>query len=1838
MTLSVAELRKRIEQGEGLQAINRSLISPAEQGLLRCCALVRIFDEKLVDRVFRAQVPGADAESVPFSVLTSYDFVRRVPRSDGFYSLLPANRKQYYESWWESSGARPALPRSEVPPALRELSLKLLEHYASLGDDGKLDLLAQQVFVDKEKACDLFEELYKAADSAFNLARCSDIINVLTGFENVLGPVLAKALNDTRRYLEARSLWANEYYQTVSYYDRKELSSELETFLAGNAKPDGEKKWILHLHAPGGMGKTMFVRWLIARRCAPQPYTIPCGRVDFDFVNRITVSQHRWQLFLKIADELEKQIPGNYFHSLIGKFTDYHRILTHQQSQQVTSTTTTQLPPREKLEEEMLYLFGNALRDAHLEKPIVLIFDTLEEVILYYPENLLEIVRQINTLRQAFPNVLLVLSGRYDLSESGPETTTRRLPQFNEEFGAVTQTIRVEPFEKEEALGFLQLRGLTKDRPLEAVVERAEGNPFKLALFADILSDDPEITAETIRSYPSVDLHYLIERVLARLPNKTLHWLLRYGVVPRKLTRSFVEDVMQKHLRRAMSGDDQLDVPARYQHLTPKVQSTVREKEIFVKIPEQELNLEELWKDLQNYASRFAWVTMDASDPNTASFHGDVVNPMRRWLRDEPVYKLLHEDAIAYFEKKAKEDPQNWGQWMSNAVYHKFQLEGAGAASYWRELIAGQKDPVRRLALASEIIGSEYVDDELTPRQLRNDEPIIDLQTLVEAYFQVASASLDLAEAQQAPSTAQIWSEMDNALRTSERLQKRLPRSIIPPAALSSIRASVLMSQGRIDHAKVVLEEALTRIPDDHFRVALEHRLALVYNLKGDYQRAVAHAESSLQGADRLALDAEVMIEIRRTLARLHREHFELEASAAELSKALDSVSRADLETRSQLSNELREVYFAMGEFTRAKDAFDQGSAIVEDSVSLIRQLRYLNHLVRYYLAVEDPRRALSIVHDIDDFMRWEFYSNAKDEDASRLKVLGTQAIEQRGMLRGVVLEIENARRELETARVNWHDLGNSKATRNCMIKKAELFLTAGEINEAKSILDEAARLSVEPDVQQDLEEVLLRAGIQYYRSQPDLGNRGFNHLYDNAVQGYWPPQLKAKLIIHAGALRPAPLSGETANQFCSNLTDTLRPIRPLTARMLLLEPLRHYESFRKLDYHVAQELIDLFPLNRSDEDFKVHAPKLAELLRVLGRRDQAVALLMDLISSDGGDNPFASRGVLFTLGRTSPGRFGRMRELNQFIERFLNDYQSFPVLCGATLVEIAEFASTMRSSERLRLLDQAEGLLMPNAEHSQWMARLFARRGRLLIKERREEALDQLNRAIVIHEGLGNNLAARKLKRFVARQKQPQPSLASRVDIKDTVTQAKAFEAEARQTTIHIAGNWTETVTINTTFSDDQATSRYIPIEPESLLDKILAFDTYENYSFSFLRTMDENWIATCYGLGQILMDEKQGQKLWTQVTHHQYSALRLIIDALQLSAAPWEMMVMPSHPDTPASVSPTLSSFYRTVGLDSAGRVRDLRWLQKCLMGEERAVALMDNETEDAVRTFQQQQGISPHGRFDGLTRRTLKRLLLANERSSRPRVLLLRPGIERQRSTSRGDEVLGFSLEDRYSRLGFSDLAVVEDPHVVSVQKILSTFEPDVVHICPTMEESSSIGIFLDFGTGGTGVLPGRKVKSDANQRADAGGDVQFLTLSALAELIRAQQKPDRARPLLILDVLEPAGRTELLTQLFLRNAFAAQLYELGAFESIIATGLTPPDVREDMLGTLISAIANFESVGETVNRIRRLTDLGSYTRLPPVGDNLGPLRDTNDDKYLSRVVATAGTALFTPDPEM
>lgn len=1847
MSLSVKELIQRIEKGESLREINSSLISPAEQALLRCCAVVRTFNEDLVDKYFRPHV-GADKESVPFSSLTSYDFVQRVPRTDGVYLLSPDSRKQYYDSWWKSADGTFTASPSEVPPALLELSKKLLEHYTALGDPAKLDALIQEVLVDTSKGWDTFKTLYKAADTAFDLAHCRDIINALKGLESVLGPKRAEELNETERYLNARSSWATEFYQTVSYYDRKELSSGSESFLANAGNPDPKKKWILHLHAPGGMGKTMFVRWLISRRCVPEPYRIPCGRLDFDFVGSNKVSKHRWRLFLDLAREIDAQIPGNIFSSLIKKFTHDERTLEHQQTQPASSPTPAQLEAERNREvgreNDILFLFGEAIKNAKLDKPVLIILDTLEEVILYSPNDFVEIVKLINRLRPAIPNLLLVLSGRYDLAEPKPDTAIR-VPKFNEEFKDFVQTLPVKPFEKEEALGFLQLRGLTKDRPLDIVVERAEGNPFKLALFADILLDDPEITEETIRLYPTADLLYLIERVLARIPTN-LHWLLRYGVVPRRLTLSFVKEVMRPHLLRAISGDNSHDNPQRFELLSEKAKKKMREKQIYrVETPQSDLDLDKLWTELQTYAAKSSWVTIMPSDPYTASFHSDVVNPMRRWLENEPVYKLIHQDAITYYENKAK-DPAEWSSSMRDAVYHAFQLEGVKAADYWRQLMVREEDPERRHELTSEIVGSEYVDDDLKPRQLLDKREIIDLPTLAEAYFLLTNVRVELARRRNAPPNDKLWSDAENSLQKYEQLQPAVPQPFASPASLASTRAAILTNKGQADQALAILEEALVEDPDEHARMSLELELASSYASRGNYRRGIHYWESALRRTENLGLSPDFAVEMRRNLARLYRNIFELEASAREFEKVLE-LAGGNTRVKGEVLNELVDLYFEMGQFIRANEASDRlrnvGDYLLSSPIGLVR---YANQQVRFFTAVGDPLQAVELSQAASqdpDLI------NVSPEAYAVLDMLLVQAIEQRGTLDGILFEIEPARENFERARSRWHERGDNKGVKRCMLKKAALFLNAGDIRQAGAVSSEATRLSLGDDEELLIEESLVNLGLIHFTNEVEARKKFSKSLNDRAAK--LRPHLRARLMLGTGAWELSPGKVKAANQFFSDLTDMLRQIQPASARTLLLDPLSEYPSFKQIDHNVAQDLLDLFPLQRSHEDFHINAPKVAELMRVLGRKDDAITLLKELIENGPQDNLFAQRRLWLTLGRTAPWR-RKFDDLTVFLHTFLDAYKKFPALCTATLIEFAEFGTRSRA-DRLHLLDLAE-VAMPIEQPAPLQARLLALRGRLTINKDRDKAVDQLNRAIHLYNGLNNIRAAGELERFVAAENRRGPR-----GSRDVVTKAvtppprseESLPADKNTTaTIHVESNWTESVTINTSLPGEAVKTLHVPIEPESTLDQLLAFETYENYSFAFLRMMNTDWVNCCVELGRILMERSYAEKLQSVASAEQRKpALSLIIEALQLSSAPWEMMVLPYHSDEPASISPAISAFYRSLPLadrlSARGHVRsvhDIAWSQLALtqLGPQRILedGIYGRATEEAVRHFQRVSGLPDHGTFDGPTRRALKRAQHANEGRERPRVLLLRPSIERQRASSRGHEIYGFNLDELYRRHGFNDVAVVEDPDVGKMQEVLFDFEPDVVHICPTMEESTSIGIYLDFGSGGTGVMPkGSAFKSQARLSSPTG-DVEFLTLSALYDLMRKHQKPERARPLVILDVLEPRGRTELFTQLFLRNAFAAQLYELGVFESIIATGLTPAGLQEQASNTLIEGIGSFASIGETADRLRRMVDLGAYTRLPPVGDQPGPLRDPSDDQYLSNVVATAGIALFTQDPEM
>ena len=623
MSAAIEKLMTRLKGGETFEGLLRSLLSQAEQELLKRCAAVRKFDERLVDKIFRPGLSGASREEVSFEKLTNQSCVEPVVGLTGFYQLRESSRVEYFELWHQSDEV--------ISPELRALSRKLARYYEQLGPGSELDVLYQLIASDSERAKAEFIRLYDEGDSRFDLGRCQDLLKILEARHTILSRGLLELFQGRKQYLKARGLWSREYYQTAYYYEIDELDLQFQKLL------EDRSKWILQLYAKGGLGKTMFLRWLIARRCVPQPLKIPCARIDFDFIDPVNATQMPSILLLEIAQQLNEQIPGNLFADALGDLKEFRPILTRSDSSMQDNSQLLAMAKRRAGLKDIPERFIDALAAAALKNRVVVIFDTLEEVILYQGTDMMALLGQMKELQDSYKNFCLILSGRYDLGD--------KLQGFKEKYERETQILELKKFSDQAARKYLtEKRGIT--RLLDPVIRRANGSPFQLSLYADILRSNPRLTAKKIEAFPS-GLLYLIERILTRIPDKRVRWLLRYGVVPRKLRLSFVEEVMGPYLPHALAGESPFDDPTKDVDVALACENPFQKT---LKSPKSRVQIVELWQKLTQYASSNSWVSPDKED-NTLSFHTEVLNPMRRLLRKHTIFRKLHRAAIRYFEK-----------------------------------------------------------------------------------------------------------------------------------------------------------------------------------------------------------------------------------------------------------------------------------------------------------------------------------------------------------------------------------------------------------------------------------------------------------------------------------------------------------------------------------------------------------------------------------------------------------------------------------------------------------------------------------------------------------------------------------------------------------------------------------------------------------------------------------------------------------------------------------------------------------------------------------------------------------------------------------------------------------------------------------------------------------------------------------------------------------------------------------------------------------------------------------------------------------------------------------
>jgi tetratricopeptide (TPR) repeat protein len=763
MDWSKLDLAAGLRAGGGLGTVLFAVLPAPTRQALRRCATQRSFDASLYDELLRPpDGPGLDE-------LVQDGHVELASGEVDRYRLVASIQEPAFGDWWTEAGRPPGEP--PVPEPLRELAAAAARHHAA---GRPLDALDQLLLCDQPTARSRFVELYDVADTAHDLPGCQALLDVVDSPYRL--PLIDRDLlelrHDRSAYLAARNLWSTAFYQSARYLPRRALEQALEDLL------DGRGGRILQIHARGGMGKTMQLRWFIARRCVPAPNRIPCARIDLDTVAAVAATRHPWLLLVELAAQLDLQLTYGPFQDLLASYSSYRVLLSH-----APDTTEVPVSADDVDGEDISARFTGVLTESAADRPVVLAFDSMEQLFRLdgKPTGLL---RLLGRLQQDAPSLRMVLAGRYDLRQ--------RLPDLPALLPAVLRSVQLGPLDGQDQRRYLrQGRGIHDPELVDAIVRRSGGTPFLLGLLADLADAHPGIDAPLLDELAGRGMTGLVERVLASVDDDRLRWLLRYGVVPRVLTFRFFAEVM-----------------------APVMSS----------VPTTEAELTDLWRRLVKYASTSAWVTAVHEEKESVRFHPEIVPVQRTLIREDPVTVRLHLAAAPWFAAIADEHPDKWTPYASESIYHAFQTDPAAGVTAWRRAIdtarkAGRPDWV--LELTGELLGRGGGDEGGEDAGREGVPP----QMLVEAHLERGRASAELAQVRREPGEHSLWCDAEASLRAAQALARSASTVRLPEPAATVLEARVLIAHGRAEEAEALLRARSTRSGSSPGAAELERAL-----------------------------------------------------------------------------------------------------------------------------------------------------------------------------------------------------------------------------------------------------------------------------------------------------------------------------------------------------------------------------------------------------------------------------------------------------------------------------------------------------------------------------------------------------------------------------------------------------------------------------------------------------------------------------------------------------------------------------------------------------------------------------------------------------------------------------------------------------------------------------------------------------------------------------------------------------------------------------------------------------------------------------------------------------
>ena len=1227
-------------------------LDTAGNELLRRAALVRWFDEEIYSAALAVDVAGAP----PFAAFITRAEVDFASSRDSTYAIRESFREEQLNRWRKD------------PSALQSFSSRLVQFYENR--KSPVDVFAHLIFADPAKALTEFQRLYVEADRSFDLAQCDTLLRVLRNRGDQRGLELTNALNNREQYFRSRSLFADDWLRTAHFLARPAVTQRFEAFFR-----DGTK-WIFRLYAAGGAGKTAYLRWLIARYCVPElsygSTRIPVARVDLDFVHLPAVAVAPWLLLLPLAEQLNLQLPYAPFFSLLGSWSTWLPAL----KRPVNRERATPLPAFDQSrEQEMISAFTSSLG---YEKAVV-VLDTLEEAVLHHPESVATLLAGLSRIRANCPGLKLVLSGRYDpFLRVGLGARVRSLKPFSE-------VLKLPPWDRAECWNYLTgIRKLRAAMPFDSFVRPARGNPFKVALFADLVDPQRAFTKAELRELRRVEVEYLVERVIERIPESDcpLRWLLRYVVTPRQLTEEFVEQVLAPHLQRAMTASGP-EAPDRPGENLPKGAELLRKRRPWAACA-MPFSTSVEWAALLRYAGPSSWITISDGLPRPQP---ELLSPMRYLLQEQPIFADIHRDAAAYFERLAKIEGKDWTEMMCEAIYHQFQCLGSDAGEYWKNWLRQRQaqDVAARRKLAECLLSADFLDDRNQPLPHRKTGTILSPKTLAEALLELAA--LDVREsfyATEAKGEGGLLKRSAKRLAAVRALEKKHGFQIDFNGRRTLVEVAV-DAQSDLAGALRMLDTALAGTIEDAYRPVLLVQRGNQLLKRGD----TAGAEQNfLQAAARARVQAEPLIPLWRLEAVIGQSAFsrdDLETAAQHYQAALAAANRSKIseENMGRLVATLTEIDRSSANWSRAAERLKE----VEDATGL----SFPGLRSQLFLDQNAPAEAL------------RFMLESKKPD---------HRIE--GLAAALNGQLTLAANLLERA---WKSSSARDPSVAAQVRFEQISLLVHEVRDYRTAQTLLSHLRDLGDYQ--INGALLLLELQVRTEKREAAAEGWKRLrLSSKGLGH---RIWARVLATGLALELAPRA-----EF-EEMLDVLAAVRPESARLPMLKPFLSFQGKPPLAV-AARRFDEILSVPAEAPDFVSRTLLLAEALRYWGDRDRAAAMLEDALRFVG-ENGILGRKVISALVRL--GTVTGEQQILDYGRGLLKVESELAILAR---VEVAEYFI-----ERSRFDLAAIMLTKPPHEESQFAMRyFFARASVVQAAGETEEAYRFRGKAIETAHRLG--------------------------------------------------------------------------------------------------------------------------------------------------------------------------------------------------------------------------------------------------------------------------------------------------------------------------------------------------------------------------------------------------------------------------------------------------------------------------------------------------------------------